>query len=254
MILVKYQKGFVPVLIVVLVATLLGGYFLYSKQFKSVLQQPSSTPTITSNESSSSAETANWKAHTNIEGSYSFQYPPTWVVEIFKEKYPNNVSYDKAHVIFQSRATTDQEKVDDKPGLPVDMATGSIKVSIAKESFQLVTGEFNNETKISEQDYFNLNNSFWPKGNIGGGGPGHTYSNPEEIKIAGKRAVKQESHPTKAYEWVGPNQISIDYYIWLGNSANEVIQITFTYDNTNPDMSTLIKKFNQILSTFKVTQ
>lgn len=93
-----------------------------------------------------------------------------------------------------------------------------------------------------------------PKGNASGGGPGTTYSVPEEVKVAGKRTIKQTLHPTTAYEWVGPNQITTTYYVWLGNSANEVVEIAFTYAEKDPNKDSVLKSFDQMLSTFKLTQ
>ncbi len=127
------------------------------------------------------------------------------------------------------------------------MGTGSVKI-ISTNSMR---GQ--QYANISEQDFFNPNNGFWLKGNAGGGGPGTTYSNPEEVSVDGKRAMKQTTHPTTAYEWVGPNQITTNYYVWLGNSANELVAISFTYDNTNKNKDELIKNFSKMVSTFKLT-
>ena len=252
---VNNQKGNVPIIIgVILLLLIVGGgsYFLGFQKDKSiqsnnppVLTYPSPATSTSNQTQTDNTAIPNWKTHTNTEGKYTVQYPQDWVLEIFKEKYPYNASYDKGYIVFQSRATTAKEKADDAPGLPVDMATGSIKI-ITTESMRGT--EF---AKILEQDFFNPNNSFWLKGNAGGGGPGYTYSTPEETKIAEKRAIKQISHPTTAYEWVGPNQITTNYYIWLGNPANEVVAIAFTYDDKNPNKDSLIKNFNQMLSTFK---
>ncbi len=252
---ISNQRGNFPIIIgVILLLFIVGGgaYFLGSQKDKStqsvnqpVVTQPSPTTSTPSQTQTDNTIISSWKTHTNTEGKYIVQYPQDWVLEIFKEKYPYNTSYDKGYIVFQSRATTAKEKADDAPGLPVDMATGSIKI-ITTESMRGLYYD-----KISEQEFFNPNNDFWPKGNAGGGGPGATYSTPEEVKIAGKRAIKQISHPTTAYEWVGPNQISTNYYIWLGNPANEVVAIIFTYDEKNPNKDSLIKDFNQMLSTFK---
>ena len=252
---INNQRGNAPIIIgVILLLFIVGGgaYFLGSQKDKStqsinqpVVIQPSPTTSTPSQTQTDNTIISSWKTHTNTEGKYIVQYPQDWVLEIFKEKYPYNTSYDKGYIVFQSRATTAKEKADDAPGLPVDMATGSIKI-ITTESMRGLS-----YAKISEQEFFNPNNDFWLKGNAGGGGPGTTYSTPEEVKIAEKRAIKQISHPTTAYEWVGPNQISTNYYIWLGNPANEVVAIVFTYDEKNPNKDSLIKDFNQMLSTFK---
>lgn len=258
------QKGFSTILVLVglvAVTVLVGGIFYVGRLTAPKTQPESSVSKLeASPESSSKSLNVNnqtstddsiivgWKTHTNTEGNYSIQYPSDWVLEIFKEKYPYNARYDKAHIVFQSRTTTAKEKADDAPGLPVDMATGSIKI-INTDSMRGT-----DYSKIPEQDFFNPNNAFWPKGDVGGGGPGTIYSVPEEVKVAGKRTMKQTSHPTTAYEWVGPNQISTNYYVWLGNQAHEVVEITFTYDDKNPNKSLLFKDFDMMLFTFKFTQ
>lgn len=258
------QKGFSAILVLVgLVAVIIvGAGVFYAGRMTALKNTPENSVSNTQPSPVSSTKNSNtnnqtvtdsstipgWKSYTSTEGSYSVQYPSDWVLEVFKEKYPYNAKYDKAHVVFQSRTTTAKEKADDAPGLPVDMATGAIKI-ITTDSMRGT--EY---SKISEQDFFNPNNAFWPKGNAGGGGPGTTYSVPEEVKLAGRRTIKQISHPTTVYEWVGPNQISTTYYVWLGNSANEVVEISFTYDDKNPNKDSVLKSFDQMLSTFKLTQ
>lgn len=253
---VSNQKGLMLLILGVAILLIIvagGAYYLGSKNTnltsKPEVPQPATsatTPTlnpITSTEDS----TAGWKTYTSTEGKYSIKYPQDWVVEVYKEKYPYNTSYDKGYIVFQTRATTATEKANDAPGLPVDMGTGSVRI-ISTNSMR---GQ--QYANISEQDFFNPNNGFWLKGNAGGGGPGTTYSNPEEVSVDGKRAMKQITHPTTAYEWVGPNQITTNYYVWLGNSVNELVAISFTYDNTNKNKDDLIKNFNQMISTFKLT-
>lgn len=253
---VSNQKGFMPLILGVVILLIIvagGAYYLGSKNTnltsKPQIQQPATSATTpTSNPITSTGDsTAGWKVYISTEGKYSIQYPQDWVVEVYKEKYPYNTSYDKGYIVFQTRATTAKEKADDAPGLPVDMGTGLVKI-ISTNSMR---GQ--QYANISEQDFFNPNNSFWPKGDAGGGGPGTTYSIPEEVSVGGKRAMKQTTHPTTAYEWVDPNQITTNYFVWLGNSANEVAEISFTYDNQNPNKDTLIKNFNQMISTFKLT-
>lgn len=83
------QKGFAPILIVLILAALVGGYFLYSKQKPSTplsqTVQPTSTPSSTP-ESTNSAETvytesdrsANWKIYTTE--AYKIEYPAEWTI------------------------------------------------------------------------------------------------------------------------------------------------------------------------------
>ncbi len=95
------QKGFAPILVVLLIAVGIGGYFSYQQ-----VNRNSSTPPLnqaactqeaklcpdgssvgrvgpncefapcpTSKESTSSAETTNWKTYTNVKFGYSLKYP-----------------------------------------------------------------------------------------------------------------------------------------------------------------------------------
>lgn len=76
------QKGFSPILIVLLiVATLTGGYFLYTQQTKPLPQPiPQQTPTPSpapalESESSPSAGTTNWRTYVNTKYGFSLRYP-----------------------------------------------------------------------------------------------------------------------------------------------------------------------------------
>lgn len=77
------QKGMTPLVVVVLVAVTIAGYVIYQKQFKQVTapQQVQSTPApIPIPESTSSAETTNWKIYTNTKYGYTLKYPNNWYV------------------------------------------------------------------------------------------------------------------------------------------------------------------------------
>lgn len=74
------QKGLAPILIVILIAALIGGYLLYQNQNKPT---PQSSPNpVTSN----SAETANWKTYTNDRYGFSFKYPQDYTIKKLVEK------------------------------------------------------------------------------------------------------------------------------------------------------------------------
>lgn len=86
------SKGFAPILIVVMIAALVGGYLLYQNQTKPTplpTTQLTSTPT-SSPESTNSAETTNWKTYTNKDNYFSFKYPPMFTVTEKKETFESN--------------------------------------------------------------------------------------------------------------------------------------------------------------------
>lgn len=90
------QKGFSAILVIVLVALIIGGgYLIYQKQFKPApVPQPTSqsvsTPVpVSNNESTNSAETANWRTFTNVKYGFLFKYPQGHFLE---ESY---ASYDE---------------------------------------------------------------------------------------------------------------------------------------------------------------
>ncbi len=187
------------------------------------------------------------KTYISTNSGYSFEYPQNWVVQAYNEKYPTiDIGTNNRYVVFQTRETIGDEMADG-PGLPRDIATGSITISAVTSTKGF---KFPN---ISEQDFLDPKNDFWFKGNTGGGGGGSTYLNPEVVHINGKNAMKQVSHPTIAWEWVGPEHICTNYYFWIGNVAKEVATISFCFGNNNKDYNEKVKEFDQMVSTFKFT-
>ena len=72
------QRGFIPILIVILIAVLVGGYFVYTNsQTKTPTStiHPSPSPVDASSAPSGTDETANWKTFTYSSNTFSFKYP-----------------------------------------------------------------------------------------------------------------------------------------------------------------------------------
>jgi len=197
---------------------------------------PSPTPVVNPT-LTDAGETANWKTYTNSEAGYSLKYPNTW----YFKKYEQNIY--KSHAIFQNLPfeQTKEWGEDTSKGFVL----GEIKL-VTTEGMRGLDWK-----NISEKDFFNPNDSFWLKGSGIGGGPGFTYLPPQEVTIGHKRAILQISHPDKTYEFTYPDQITNYYYIFIGNQANEVLMISFTYDEKNKDKESNVITFNRILSTFK---
>lgn len=89
------QRGFAPILIVLLIALGIGGYFVYknysNNQTKVTppqqISQPSTSLVSASPVPSDTGEAANWKVYTNIKYGYSFKYPPKLTsIEISPDK------------------------------------------------------------------------------------------------------------------------------------------------------------------------
>lgn len=66
------QKGLSPILIVLLITAIIGGYLIYSGKIN--LNKSQLTPVQTT-QPSPSDETANWKTYSNLESNYSIKYP-----------------------------------------------------------------------------------------------------------------------------------------------------------------------------------
>ncbi|MCL5784124.1 MAG: hypothetical protein M1142_02075 [Patescibacteria group bacterium] len=76
-----HQRGLAPLLVVILIAVAIAGYVIYQKQIKpvSLSRQIQATPSpVSKNESSGSADVANWKTYT--DQNVSFKYPSDWNV------------------------------------------------------------------------------------------------------------------------------------------------------------------------------
>ncbi|MBI2019833.1 hypothetical protein HYS94_00220 [Candidatus Daviesbacteria bacterium] len=68
------QKGLAPILIVILIAAAIGGYFIYKNQNKVapvVQKTPQPLPT-------SSDETTNWKTYNEANSGFVIKYPNSW--------------------------------------------------------------------------------------------------------------------------------------------------------------------------------
>ena len=88
------QKGFAPIIIIVLVAIVASGvYFLGTKN---ILKLPTSfsLPTISPSPTPTPDPTANWKTYTNYEYGYSVKYPSDWKVIEAKPSNTPNWPYD----------------------------------------------------------------------------------------------------------------------------------------------------------------
>ncbi|MBI2595527.1 hypothetical protein HYW46_02200 [Candidatus Daviesbacteria bacterium] len=188
---------------------------------------------------SQTSDISSWKTFTTpgINSGLMLKYPQNWY---FKDYEP---ATQKAHALYQNEPFDSQDNISTKDGL----IFGEIKVMTTEAIRGLEWA------KIKEPEFYNPNSDFWLKGSGIGGGPGFTQDIPTEIKLGSRRAILQRTYPDKSYEFVYPDQITNNYYAYLGNSSNEVLMISLTYDQKNPKAKNDLDTFDQILSTFKFT-
>lgn len=242
------QRGFVPIYLLigaVILVALSGALYFGKLPLNPATSQPQVTVTPTPRPQISITPTpqqlrldksSGLVTYASSKNSFSVQFPKQWVVKKEKDR-----------IYFTSRERTSKEIEEDVPGLPVDIASGSVMVINTERVVNFV--RWKDYSKITEEKFFNIQN--WSKGDQGGGGPGTTHLVPEEVSIGGKRVMKQVTHPTRVYEWWAPIHLTVRYYIWLGNEGNEVLLIDLTYDDTNPQKDVLLEDFDKILATFK---
>lgn len=128
----KQEAGFIPILIVILIAAAVGGYFVY-KNYQTKTPAPTAPPTTSSTPQPSPSpinETANWKTYTG--NRYSFSYPNGWLVS--KSDYLNSVQINNPNenvriIISDSQYPFGIENPDTK------MDENDLKVNIAGKDY-----------------------------------------------------------------------------------------------------------------------
>lgn len=76
------QKGFAPILIIILIALAVGGYFIYKNQQKPVPVPQQVTQPQDKGYTISDAKTKGWKTYTSTTNSFSFNYPSDWKIDV----------------------------------------------------------------------------------------------------------------------------------------------------------------------------
>lgn len=217
------QKGLAPIVIIILVAVALGmsGYLIYSKQAKPTtpLQRVTkATPAVSTlpAESSSSAETSNWKAYINGKMKFSLKIPPLWF------SHPENKVLSGYSAVFSYPI--------DNPTLQNwrDQQRASVEIAI----FQ------NNSKSIYQQAQERIESDQRTKKKIGGHYPEELIEQPQRIKVDGEEGLVLYSKDGY-YEMILINHGNLTYLITLG-TPKPIVQI-----------EEILPTFNQILSTFK---
>lgn len=156
------QKGISALIIVILVALAVGGYLVYQKYLNSVsVPQPTSQPVSTpaaivfTNESTSSAETANWKTYTNQIQQFLIKYPDNKKVEIRETDTTKNDCHGKSAVvdilIYPSGYVKSQEEIDFSGELWVNISVVENEDLSSPENFMAKNCPQIDESKIGSK-------------------------------------------------------------------------------------------------------
>ena len=217
------QKGFAPIIIIVLVAIVASGvYFLGTKN---ILKLPTSfsLPTISPSPTPTPDPTANWKTYTYYAYGYSVKYPSDWKVIEAKPSNTPNWPYDISQENQLQKVNFLEEKID-------KTWPGSFVISVNKtpENFDTERWASNYFVPLIADPTTNLAK---PKGKIS-----------VDNNIAYRFSVFQfDSDRTE---------------IGLVKNGN-IYMFTFTDDvpiENDPNIEKHKEIYNQILSTFKFTE
>lgn len=121
------SKGFAPILIILLIALGIGGYFIYTNysnnRYKTNIQtqETTSQSTVTPSSSPDSQEIANWKTYSSsgISSGLAFQYPNNWNQDRFEvhkyttqlyEGYTNQEWFNKIKNLKTNESFIDQRE------------------------------------------------------------------------------------------------------------------------------------------------
>lgn len=226
------QKGFAPIIIIVLITLGIAGYFGY-RQFKPTINK------FLSSLSPTSDPTTNWKTYTNEELGFSIQYPDDLVVKEgywSRSKTQWDLSFDKRvpdeiQALIREDAGTSQE-IDNLKG-------GGFAYKMAeyqKRLFELGYYSVNiyvdkkpmfSQERITLENFYELETIYVPEA--------------EKFSIQGRPAIKYKNSATATT----PNGGGIEIVVLDGDT--EIRIRSYAYDLEKVSLSYL----DQILSTFK---
>lgn len=228
------NRSSLAIIIGVILILLVGLFLLNSTQGNKGISLINSTPKETSNPSE------------YIGLGYSLLHPKDWYFETFDSKhFPNLVGPDtnnsgpSRQAIFQNQPFSSMET---KRSIARESVIGGIRIDTIGSLFGLQWAT------ISETEFLDKQSPFWKKDND----PISTFSDAHETTIAGKRAMVQTSHEknNKNPDFNSNNSFR-NYYVFLG--SGKIINIYLGYDETNPNKELILKTFESILSTLKLT-
>lgn len=205
------QKGLAPILIVLILAFLVGGYLVYTNYklpvFDRTNNRTKTTPSQTTQSSSSSNQTGNWKTYTHSD--FIFKYPP-------ELKEAKDCRGSGSGICFQS------PEFDPTEG---DFIAGTNKGQVLMISAD--SGNINNiaDLHCEERNLYYANSCFYS-----------TINNKSVLHLQG--GIKEND------KFIVTNEL-----LYVQVDPNKIIQIGFF--NSQEDAENQRKIFDQILSTFK---
>jgi hypothetical protein len=248
------RGGFAIILGVVLVLLFIGGgTFYYLGMSKKPSEQTKMatipSPTITPTPIPTITVPSDWKKFKSQDEKLTLSYPPDWsFIAVAPEEYSNGSSYSKNYARFANTLkdfVNNQDVGKDKNIVSGGITLGSTSGMGADEKWK----------NINEKEFYNPSSTIWHVG-LYGGGVSSEYSKPEKIVLGNNNFIKQLSRlPADAPkmfegEVLDHDILSYSYYTLIGD---RVLSTSFTVNDKNPNKETLIKTFEQILSTLAFT-
>lgn len=183
----------------------------------------------------------NWLTYESDNTTFTLQHPKHWLFRSYASVYGE--SRYKDHAVFSNKQDV-QDEVDITT--PSERVFGEIKVlgtnALRGEMYRYITKE----------EFADPQNPFWNVGKSLGGDPGYRREVPKAITIGKYNMMMQSSHPEQKYEFVFPEQITNDYFYYIGGDPTEVLAISITYDSRHADIDAILTEFNQILSSLEI--
>ena len=216
------QAGLAPILIVLIIATLVGGYLIYQNQPKLTpspkpTTQPSPSPAGVIPIPNGSGETATWKTYVDNNYRYSIQYPPTYKLTPSKISGNNFIipAYIKGDLSIVISHDTNPQYLSVK-------AWVDKRYAASKKAF-LECGQNSGANSC-------------------GHGPPTVYTE-KEIIVDNIKSLYQDTEEAPAGRTIK---------VYIPNN-NIVLTISMSVMGISPIDQESLQKFNQILSTFKFT-
>lgn len=228
MIILMREKGFTPILILVIIliiAGIVGGAFYFNKSLvKSSTQLQTTVPTMQlAKIATGSAETINWKTFQNSKYGFSLKYPSSWNVD---NSEGMDMKGNIAFGVYLRNFTPSAERGTNAIDKNLDKGKAQISISKNVKPSNITLEQF------IDQEANNFRRSTGQEGNVS--------LLKTQLLVNNKEAVQTESPNFK-----GPFP---NIAIYIKKTETELYVI-----NASLDYPSYSQTFEQILSTFKFT-